>query len=269
MNTLNLFYKNIRLLVANRERILSDSRMAYAPGYLSPLGALLQWWKEYPKESHDEDGNPLIYVTGNCMSGSVASTCRVVTPDGKMQKKSLGYWRKSLDTFNNVRRQWRNPPENPVTIEDVIVELTTTGNQWLDGYIGRLRTDLHEAHVALLDKDEDIDNLRSFINALRIERIRDNAYVCLDALKQDFNQLDILINALNRAKNDYYNEKKHNPDSPYLAEMKAAKEDLSTLVRAKEKGMIEQYNCNACHGLPLTIDELRDTLKYLITATAE
>ena len=51
--------------------------------------------------------------------------------------------------------------------------------------------------------------------------------------------------------------------------MKAAKEDLSTLVRAKEKGMIEQYNCNACHGLPLTIDELRDTLKYLITATAE
>ena len=268
-NSKELFFFNAQLLIANRERILSNPQLAYASTYIAPLGAVLQWWEKYPRESHDEQGNPLLYMAGNLMSGSGWNHCVVLMPDGEIVDKSVGHWKSGVNTLMAVQKEWQNPPENTFTREDVIVTLTTTGNEWLDRYIGRLRTGLHESHAALLDKDKEIDNMRSFINTLRIERIRAHAYVCLDVLKKDFYQLDILLNAFHRAKNDYYNEKKHNPDSPYLAEMKAAKEDLSTLVRAKEKGMIEQYNCNAGHGLPLTIDELRDTLKYLITATAE
>lgn len=263
-NTKELFFFNAQLLIANRERILSNPQMAYASAYIAPLGAVLQWWEKYPSESHDEQGNPLLYMAGNLMSGSGWNHCVVLMPDGEIADKSVGHWKSGVKTLMDVQKEWQNPPENPFTLENVLVTLTTTGNEWLDRYIGRLRTDLHESHAALLDKDKEIDNMRSFINTLRIERIRAHAYVCLDALKQDFNQLDLLINTLNRAKNDYSNEKKHNPGSSYLAEMKASKEDLSTLVRAKENDMIERYNCNAFLGLTLTIDELRDALQYHI-----
>lgn len=120
------------------------------------------------------------------------------------------------------------------------------------------------ANNAIRQKDEEIDELLSFINTLRIERIRDNAYACLEALRHDFEQLDTLTRNFNKAKNDYYTERKHNPDNPQLSEMKAAKENLSTLVSAKEKEMVKAYNCNACHGLGLTIYELRNALHYHI-----
>ncbi len=264
MTTRKLFCKNIELLTANRERLLSDSRMAYALGYSAPLGVHLQWWADYPVESHDVEGNPIIFVLSDYTSDSELATCKSVTSDGEIIRTSPEYWDKSLATFRKVRKQWHNPPENPYTLEDVIVELTTTGNEWIDRYVSRLRSDLREAHNTLIQKNEEIEDLNSFINVLRIERIRTNAYSCLDALKQDFADLDATIKALNKAQNDYCNERKRNPDSPCLIELKSAIENLSTFVRAKEKEMVESYNCNAVLGLTLTIDELRGALHYHI-----
>lgn len=100
---LDLFIANVNNIIANEQLIFSDSRIFMCPidmdcelhksGKLKPttLGAYLEWWLNY-NEASDPDGNPLVRLTGNPLSG--ANNCIAADFDGT---------RRSITLFNDYK----------------------------------------------------------------------------------------------------------------------------------------------------------------------
>lgn len=83
-----LFYQNVHLFIANADRILSDSRLFLTPipvdnakAFRPILGAYIEWWRNYPKESHSVQGDPIWKIVAE--AGSEEYKFYAVDKDGK------------------------------------------------------------------------------------------------------------------------------------------------------------------------------------------
>ena len=135
-----MFAKAAWLLFNNREKILADPRMAYAPidmenivTYVdevfneATLGAYVEWWHTYERACPtNEQGQPTLVVrfVGSPLSGQ--NKCQVVTTDGVIEEwwcPRFGSLWEPLIWTNRIFK--RDCPANlrPYTLEEVINRL--------------------------------------------------------------------------------------------------------------------------------------------------
>lgn len=113
------FYKNIHLFLANADKILSDSRLFFAPTKIdnglsfsvgsglrnATLGVYIEWWLYHNEASIDAEGNPIWYISGSPLSGCHA--CSSVDRDGKSREAHLkGKFSAVWSTFIDVNRRY-------------------------------------------------------------------------------------------------------------------------------------------------------------------
>ncbi|MCH5347447.1 MAG: hypothetical protein J1E63_10065, partial [Muribaculaceae bacterium] len=134
----HLFTENARFLLANAERIFSDSRMFLAPvrvqnglayigtsGFWRPtIGVYLEWWLNHQEAAVDKNGNLVWYISGSPLSGR--NCCSSVNPEGKqveiaLQTKFSAVWRSFIDV-NNRYTEAKQRCE-AYTLEEVLVML--------------------------------------------------------------------------------------------------------------------------------------------------
>lgn len=119
---LRLFLDNAFVLLANRERILSDSRMFLCPlpfcrnglaymgtsGFERPtLGIYLEFWMTCEQACHvdDNDGKWLLHhIAGSPLSGS--NRCRFVNERGEEKTEQVMSFRKVWPTFKEINRRY-------------------------------------------------------------------------------------------------------------------------------------------------------------------
>lgn len=96
-----LFYGHAYLFLDNAERILSDSRLFFAPvhvvnglaytgtsGFRHPtLGIYIEWWLHHKEASIDAKGRPIWFISGSPLSGNNA--CSAVDRNGKTHRAEL------------------------------------------------------------------------------------------------------------------------------------------------------------------------------------
>ena len=96
-----LFYGHAYLFLDNAEKILSDSRMFFAPVYVvnglaytgtsgfrhPTLGIYIEWWLHHKEASIDAKGRPIWFISGSPLSGNNA--CSAVDCNGKTHRAEL------------------------------------------------------------------------------------------------------------------------------------------------------------------------------------
>ena len=135
-----MFAKAAWLLFNNREKILADPRMAYAPidmenivTYVdevfneATLGAYVEWWHTYERANPtNEQGLPTLVVrfVGSPLSG--ANICQVVTIGGAIEEwrcpRFGSLWEPLLWT-NRINKHNRPADLQLYTLEEVINKL--------------------------------------------------------------------------------------------------------------------------------------------------
>lgn len=134
----HLFTENAWFLLANAEKILSDSRMFLAPvktrsglaysetsGLALPtIGVYLEWWLYHKEAAVDKNGNLIWYISGNPLIG--INRCMAVTPEGKhvkiTQQPSLYAIRRSFIEVNARYTEAKQRCE-AYTLEEVLIKL--------------------------------------------------------------------------------------------------------------------------------------------------
>ena len=133
-----LFVESAWLLYENRERILNDPSMAYAPidmqnvlMYSSPfegvtLGAYLEWWIQCDGALHtNERGLPCLMVrfSGSPLSGM--NTCTMVARDGAVEEWHSPQFHLTWHQFLDIRKRYSQAkPDQPYCLEEVVCRLT-------------------------------------------------------------------------------------------------------------------------------------------------
>ena len=135
-----LFMESAWLLYNNRDYILSNPCMAYAPinmpnGLMycgdkafkgATIGVYLDWWQECEKAVvTDEDGRRLIV----CFGGSLLSgwnKCYAVTEDGTVSETRVSGFPTLWHPFSHICHRYATgeKPEEPYSLEEVIYRLT-------------------------------------------------------------------------------------------------------------------------------------------------
>lgn len=112
------FLSHISLILEHQEAILSDSRLFLSKvpiqnalafigtsGFQNPtLGVYIEWWRHFYQESHDQEGNPVWFISGSPLSGNHA--CSSVSSDGmtthccKLQMCFGSTWRSFMEVNN-------------------------------------------------------------------------------------------------------------------------------------------------------------------------
>ncbi len=111
-----LFTDNAFLILANRERILNDSRMLLTPVSVrnglaysgafqtATLGVYIEWWINAPYSvlfDEKDDAMSLIwYLSGSPLSGG--NLCSMVTEDGKTETVRVPFFRKLWPKFTDI-----------------------------------------------------------------------------------------------------------------------------------------------------------------------
>lgn len=133
-----LFTENAWFLLANAEKIFSDSRMFFAPvnivnglaytgrsGFGNPtIGVYLEWWLNYQEASIDKNGNLVWFISGSPLSGS--NCCSSVTQEGKHEKIAQRTPFSSIwSSFINVNKRYTEARQRceAYTIEEVLIKL--------------------------------------------------------------------------------------------------------------------------------------------------
>lgn len=132
----HLFTKNAWFLLANAEKIFSDSRMFLAPvkvqnglaylgtsGFGRPtIGVYLEWWLNHKEAAVDKNGNLVWYISGSPLSGR--NCCSAINPEGKQvkiaQRTSFGaIWR----SFMEVNKRYTEAKQRceAYSLEEVLV----------------------------------------------------------------------------------------------------------------------------------------------------
>lgn len=134
----HLFTENAWFLLANAEKIFSDSRMFLAPvkvqnglaytgtgGFWMPtVGVYLEWWLNHKEAAVDKNGNLVWYISGSPLSGR--NCCSSVNPEGKQvniaQRTTFSAIWRSFMEVNNRYNEAKQRCE-AYTLEEVLVML--------------------------------------------------------------------------------------------------------------------------------------------------
>lgn len=134
----HLFTENAWFLLANAERIFSDSRMFLTPvkiqnglactgtnGLWRPtIGVYLEWWLNYKEAATDKNGNLVWFISGSPLSG--CNCCQSVDVNGKhvdtAQRTTFSaIWR----SFMEVNKRYTEAKQRceAYTLEEVLIML--------------------------------------------------------------------------------------------------------------------------------------------------
>lgn len=159
----DLFTQNAFLFLANRDRILSDSRMLLAPADVSnglmytgafpkpTLGVYIEWWLHCPRSvEFDKEGTMSLLwkIGGSPLSGT--NWCDKVYEDGKTQRISVNYFIKLWPRLHDITVNYYRPQQayQAYTLQQVIdiLKQETTAEY----YDESLREFKHRAQKVLL-----------------------------------------------------------------------------------------------------------------------
>ena len=135
-NVQKLFTDNSFLILANRKRILNDSRMLLTPvtvrnglaytGAFSTatLGVYIEWWHNCPYSvlfgEKDDTMSLIWYLSGSPLSGG--NLCSMVTEDGKAETVRVHFFRKLWPKFTDILADYHDAKElyQAYTLPEVI-----------------------------------------------------------------------------------------------------------------------------------------------------
>lgn len=185
----HLFTENAWLLLANAEKIFSDSRMFLAPvkiqnglaytgtsGFWRPtIGIYLEYWLNHKEASVDKNGNLVWYISGSPLSGR--NCCGSVNPEGEQikitQQTSFStIWRSFMDV-NNRYTEAKQLCE-AYTLEEVLIMLHG------DDYKYRLIELKHEMIEEVMDWEKG-----------KVQRAYDNLYEKMVRLIKDNRRIQL------------------------------------------------------------------------------
>ena len=174
-----LFTDNAFLILANRERILSDSMMLLTPVYVrnglaysgtfqtATLGVYIEWWMNAPYSvifDEENDTMSLIwFLSGSPLSGG--NLCANVTEDGKIETVRVPFFRKLWPKFTNILADYHEAKElyQSYTLPEVIDILKRETTEKI--YTENIKEFHYQAKVNLLnaqlrDWEESYESLR-------------------------------------------------------------------------------------------------------------
>lgn len=165
----DMFTDNAFLILANRERILSDSRMlltslcvrnglAYSGAFqTATLGVYIEWWINAPYSvlfDEKDDAMSLVwYVSGSPLSGG--NLCANVTEDGKTETVRVPFFRKLWPKFADIIADYHEPKKlyQAYTLPEVIDILKRETTE--EFYKESIRQFHYEAKIRLLNAELD------------------------------------------------------------------------------------------------------------------
>ena len=174
-----LFTDNAFLILANRERILSDSRMLLTPVTVrnglaysgtfqtATLGVYIEWWMCAPYSvlfDEKDDTMALIwYLSGSPLSGG--NLCSMVTEDGKTETVKVPFFKKLWPKFTDILADYHDAKElyQAYTLPEVIDILKNETTR--EFYTESIKEFRYQAKVNLLnaqlrDWEENYKSLR-------------------------------------------------------------------------------------------------------------
>lgn len=178
-NLQKLFTDNAFLILANRERILSDSMMLLTPVYVrnglaysgtfqtATLGVYIEWWMCAPYSvlfDEKDDTMALIwYLSGSPLSGG--NLCSMVTEDGKTETVKVPFFKKIWPKFTDILADYHDAKElyQAYTLPEVIDILKRETTEKI--YTENIKEFHYQAKVNLLnaqlrDWEESYESLR-------------------------------------------------------------------------------------------------------------
>lgn len=174
-----LFTDNAFLILANRERILNDSRMLLTPVSVrnglaysgafqtATLGVYIEWWINAPYSvlfDEKDDAMSLIwYLSGSPLSGG--NLCSMVTEDGKTETVRVPFFRKLWPKFTDILANYHDAKRlyQAYTLSEVIDILRRETTEKI--YTENIQEFHYQAKVNLLnaqlrDWEENYESLR-------------------------------------------------------------------------------------------------------------
>lgn len=178
-NLQKLFTDNAFLILANRERILSDSMMLLTPVYVrnglaysgtfqtATLGVYIEWWMNAPYSVIFDEKNDTMsliwFLSGSPLSGG--NLCANVTEDGKIETVRVPFFRKLWPKFTNILADYHEAKElyQSYTLPEVIDILKRETTEKI--YTENIKEFHYQAKVNLLnaqlrDWEESYESLR-------------------------------------------------------------------------------------------------------------
>ena len=175
----NMFTDNAFLILANRERILNDSRMlltplcvrnglAYSGAFqTSTLGVYIEWWINAPYsvlfDEKDDTMSLIWYVSGSPLSGG--NLCSKVAENGKTETVRVPFFRKLWPKFTDILADYHDAKElyQAYTLPEVIDILKRETTR--EFYTESIKEFRYQAKVNLLnaqlrDWEENYESLR-------------------------------------------------------------------------------------------------------------
>ena len=169
----HLFTENAWFLLANAEKIFSDSRMFLAPvrvlnglaytgtsGFGRPtIGVYLEWWLNHKEAAVDKNGNLLWYISGSPLSGN--NCCSSVNPEGDQVKIAQRTSFSAIwGSFMQVNKRYTEAKQccEAYTLEEVLIRLHG------EDYKYRLFELKHEMIEMVMDWEH--SNMRNLYNSL-------------------------------------------------------------------------------------------------------
>lgn len=168
-NLQKLFTDNSFLILANRKRILNDSRMLLTPvtvrnglaytGAFSTatLGVYIEWWHNCPYSvlfgEKDDTMSLIWYLSGSPLSGG--NLCSMVTEDGKAETVRVHFFRKLWPKFTDILADYHDAKElyQAYTLPEVIDILKRETTE--EFYKESIRQFHYEAKIRLLNAELD------------------------------------------------------------------------------------------------------------------
>ena len=163
----NMFTDNAFLILANRERILNDSRMLLTPLHVrnglaysgafqtATLGVYLEWWINAPYSvlfDEKDDAMSLIwYVSGSPLSGG--NLCANVTEDGKTKTVRVPFFIELWPKFTDILTDYHDAKKlyQAYTLPEVIGILKRETTK--EFYEESIRQFHYEAKIRLLNAE--------------------------------------------------------------------------------------------------------------------
>lgn len=178
-NLQELFTDNAFLILANRERIMSNSRMLLTPVSVrnglaysgafqtATLGVYIEWWLNCPYsvlfDEKDDVMSLIWYLSGSPLSGG--NLCSMVTEDGKTETVRVPFFRKLWPKFTDILADYHDAKElyQAYTLSEVINILKRETTR--EFYTESIKEFHYQAKVNLLnaqlrDWEENYESLR-------------------------------------------------------------------------------------------------------------